>query len=185
MIDLSSLHTFIDRLSKREKAILYVSVIFVSLCLVDRLMVAPSFARMRWLDEEIKKNKLIIKKNLHFLSLRNKINLETKKYSSYFSKERSPDEEMNSLLKLIEDLARRAYVDLIYIKPAGFKSEKMQERYYIDLTCQGDMLKVVNFIYRVENSNKLLSIEKLAISPDSEGSSLVQCRITISKISIL
>jgi hypothetical protein len=102
----------------------------------------------------------------------------------YFKEESSPDEEMNFLLNLIGDFARQASVDLLYIKRSGFKNEKMQRKYYIDLNCQGTMSQIVNFLYLIENSKKLLNVEKLIISPRSESSSIANCRITISKISI-
>jgi hypothetical protein len=184
MFDISFFHKFISNLSKRERIVLYTTIIFVSLALLDRLVVSPAFTKMAMLNDEVEEQKLIIKKSLHFLSLKDIIDVEAKKYSVYFSEEGSPDEEMNSLLKLIEDFARQTNVDLLYIKPAGFKSEEGHRKYYIDLNCQGGMPEVINFLYLIENSKKLLSVEKMNIAPESEGSSVAQCRMTLSKISI-
>lgn len=111
--------------------------------------------------------------------------MEASKYKIYFSEEeKSPDEEMNSLLKLIEDIARKTNVGLLYIKPAGFKSEKTQDEFYIDLTCQGKMSNIARFIYRIESSPQLLNIEKFTLSPIEEGSPFAQCRMSILKITI-
>jgi hypothetical protein len=185
MIDLSRLQSFISNLSKRERMVLYSCLIFVSLALLDRLIISPAFTKKKLIEEKIKNKKLMIKKDLYFLSLKEKIDFEVSKYKDYFRKEKkSPDEEMNSLLKLIEDIARRTGVDLLYIKPAGFKSSKAQNEFYIDLTCQGKMPNIVRFIYRIESSPQLLNIEKFTLSAIEEGSPLAQCRMTILKISI-
>ena len=46
------------------------------------------------------------------------------------------------------------------------------------------MPEVVKFLYSVENSGKLMTIEKYVISPKEQGSSIAQCRLTVSKVII-
>ena len=136
------------------------------------------------LEEEIKKKELLIKKDLRFLSLEKEINKEVSSYQSYFSQVISADEEMNALLKIIESFAREVGINLLYIKPAGFKTDETQSKYSIDLNCQGEMNQVIDFIYRIESSKKLLIVERLSIVPESEESSIANCRITVSEIGI-
>lgn len=184
MINLGSLHQFINRLSKRERLISYGSIFFVTMAFLDGAIVSPAFLKISSLNKEIEETKLMIKKDLRFLTFKKRINEETERYASYFYEANSPEEEMNTLLKMIEDFARKASVYLLYRKPAGFKSEEAQKKYYIDLTCEGIMTQIIDFLYQIESSDKILNVEKLIITPKSEGSRIAQCRITISKINI-
>ena len=46
------------------------------------------------------------------------------------------------------------------------------------------MEQLVDFMYNIENSDKLLMIEKYQISPKSKESSVAKCAMSISKIVI-
>lgn len=184
MINLNELQTFIKKLNSREKAVFYGSIIVVCLAVMDRLVINPAVSRVASLNKEVAQQKINIKKNLYFLSLKDKVSKEVSKYESYFKEAPSSEEEMTSLLKLIEGFASKSAVYLVYSKPAGFKSEGSQKRYYIDLNCEGTMPQLLNFVYQIENSNKIMYIDKMSFSLKSEGSNIVQCRLSIIKLGL-
>ena len=53
MLNLRAVQGFLSRLSKRERLVMYCAVIFVSITLLDRLLVYPISFKIKSLNEEI------------------------------------------------------------------------------------------------------------------------------------
>lgn len=184
MFKIQTFYTILARLSKREKLILYVAVSFVSLTLLDRLIISPSFSKMKSLNREIQEKESGIKKNLHILAQKDRILAESAKYNSFLSSPESGEDQLTSLLKEIENYANKASVYLIDMKPSGVKDIGPSKKYLINLNCEAQVEQLTNFMYNIENSSELLTIEKYQISPKAKESSVARCSMTISKIII-
>ncbi|MBU1061781.1 MAG: hypothetical protein KJ952_03545, partial [Candidatus Omnitrophica bacterium] len=179
------LYSFLARLNKREKAILYGALFIVSLTALDRLVIYPIFSKMEALDEEIKKTESDIKKNLHILSHKDRILAEKTKYNSFLSSSKSGEEEMTTLLKEIEVLANENSIYLVDMKPRGLEDVGGSQKYFINLNCEAQMEQLTTFMYAIESSDRLFTIEKYQISPKSKDSSLARCNMAISKIIVM
>lgn len=178
-------YIFLSRLSKREKAIFYVTATFLVLMALDRAILYPTFSKMDTLDSEIKTKQVNINRDLRMLSQKNRILKEVAKYGSYLNKPQSEEEGVTTLLKEVESLANKSSLYIVDMKPAGLKiDEKKSQRYAVNLNCEGQMEQIMDFMYNVENSRKFLTIEKYQISPKTKLSSVVNCTMTIVKIVI-
>ena len=184
MINLQSLQNTFTRFSKKEKIVFYVAVVFVSLALFDRLLIGPSQSRMKAQNEETLAKMMLIKADKRYLAAKDKVEFERKKCESYLSKSTSTEEEVTSTLKEIENLGNQAGIYIDYIRPGDVSAKGFFTKYLINLSCEGEMPQMVGFLYSIENSEKLLTIEKYVITPKTEGSSIARCRITVSKTSI-
>ena len=182
MINIKQLQTFLGRLSGREKFFFYGAAIFIFLVVLDKAFIGPSFSKIKSQDEEIKEKKLIIKKDLRILALKDTIGKERQKYENYFTKSGSLEEEKTSILKEIENIANDNGVYLIYVRPGEIITEGPFKNFIINLSCEAEMPQVASFLYFIESSSKLLTIDRYVVIPKAEGSSIAQCRITISKI---
>jgi len=182
LVKIQALYAFLSRLSKREKLILYLSVFFVSLTLLDRLAISPISSKMRALDKEIQDKEAGIKRDIKMLAQKDRIAAESAKYNSFLDKTKSEEEETSSLLKEIESLAGKSTVYLIDMKPGGVKEAGQSRKYLVSLNCEAQMEQLVDFMYNIENSLKLLIIEKYQISPKTRESSVARCSMTVSKI---
>lgn len=182
--NLQAIYTIVSHLSKREKVILYAIVFFVSLVLLDRMIIFPISSKMRGLTKEIQDKELDIKKNAHIVAQKDKIAAERAKYLSFLTKVESEDEEVTSVLKDIESLANQNSVYLIDIKPAGIKSIGVSQKYMVTLNCEAQMEQLMKFMYDIENSKQLFTIEKYQIGPKSKESSIAKCSMSISKMAI-
>nr|MBP7217054.1 hypothetical protein [Candidatus Omnitrophota bacterium] len=95
------------------------------------------------------------------------------------------EEVLTVFLKEIEELANRSSLYVVDMKPQGVKEEKDgTRRYFITLNCEGQMEQIMDFMYNVENSKSLFTIEKYQVGPKSRESSIAQSSLTISKIAI-
>lgn len=185
MLKIQFFYTILSRFSKREKVVFYTALFFISLTLVDRLMISPVIYKIKSLNKEIQAKETEIKGNLRLLTHKDRILAESKQYSSYASSLRSEEEEMTSFLKEIENSANKTSIYLIDMKPGGVKEVDSSKRYFVNLNCEAQMEQLVNFMHDIENSDKLLIVDKYQISPKSkESSSIVRCRMTISKVAL-
>ena len=181
MLKIQALYSFLSRLSKREKLIFYGAATFVSLAMIDQLIVTPIYSKITSLNKEVVDKEAGIKKNLRILSQKDRIVEERNRYASLLNKFESGEEDITALLKEVEVLAGKNSVYLIDIKPVGLESEEGQEKYLVRLNCEAEMTGIFSFIYSVESSDKLLTVEDYKITPKSPGSSVARCTMSISK----
>lgn len=184
MINVQKIYAFFSHLSRREKIVFYVAIGFLTLTVLDRLIIYPVLSKIRTLNEEIREEKTRIKKDLHILAQKDRIIQESKKYARYSIQDLSAEEITTSVLKEIGNLANQTAVYLIDIKPTGVKEESMFKKYYVSLSCESQMEQLISFMYNIENSNTLLKVEKYNISPKSEESSIARCSMIVSKTAI-
>jgi len=90
---------YLSRLNKREKFVFYAAVVFISIALVDRLIVGPIVSRMRLLDEKIKIQKELIKKNARIVSEKDRVLAAVKDYAIFSRKAQTSDEEVATILR--------------------------------------------------------------------------------------
>jgi Tfp pilus assembly protein PilO len=184
MIKLEPLYKKLMALSPRERLVFNVTVAFIALTLLDRLVVSPIFSRMKELNEQILEEETNIKKNLRIVSQKDKIVTESKKFETYLASSESGEEEMTALLKDLEDLASKNSVYLIDMKPAGVKEAGPVKKYIITLSLEAQMDQLAAFMYAVESSDRLSTIEKYQIEPKSRDSSVARCTMTIAKVAL-
>lgn len=177
--------SLVSKLSKREKIIFYVTVFLVFSFVVNRLILHPAFSRIEALDMQIQKQDENIKKSLLILSREDEIMSEYDKYLSYFETEESKVEEPISFLKMVENLAKNSSVELLDIKPSSSQEEDLIKEYFVTLNCEAPMEEIFDFLYSVENSDQLLNVERMLITPKGDGTDIVKCNVYISKVLIL
>src|SRR5512136_2530041 len=101
---------FVNTLSKKEKFILAIAASFIIIAFLDRVVFQVIFSKMEVLDEQIKAQQLLIKKDLRVLAQKDAIVAEDTRYSVYSIKPKSEEEEISGILKEIESLATQASV---------------------------------------------------------------------------
>ena len=181
-IQIQELLKFISKLSPKEKVIFYAACAVVSLLLLDRLIVSPVFYKIESLDSQIKEREGSARKNLRVLAQKDRIQAAGASYSAFSgNKFGSEDEEITAFLKEIEVMANKSSVYLIDIKPGNSKLTPQARKYLVNLNCEAQMEQVIDFMYAIENSSKLLTIERYQISSKSKDSSLSRCNIVVSK----
>lgn len=179
LIDMAKIVAMLQRLSPREKVILYFSVAAVVLVAADQLVLTPIYRNFQSLDQRIQDTENNIKKSIRLLGQKEKMLRESEKYATYTAASRSSEDGVLVLLKNIQELASQSSVNLLYSKPAGGDS-KERNVYRITLECEGQVDQIINFFYAVENSKLLFRIEKYALQATAKGSSVIKCAATVS-----
>jgi Tfp pilus assembly protein PilO len=183
MINLKEIHSVFARFSRKEKLILSVACVCVVLALVDRMVVAPIISKLDSLKGQIRQKEETIKRNLHIVSQKERVEHEVQKFSSYFNALASEEENVTVFLKELEALANKSSLSIVDMKPAGIKEDDNKvKKCVVTLSGEGQMEQIMDFMYNVENSSSLLTVERYQINPKSRETSVAQCSMTISKI---
>lgn len=174
---------FISGLSANERKILVVASLFVLFALFDRLLVGPSFNRMKELDESIAKEEDTIRHNLRFLDYKKRIVGEAAAFRDFYTQEvRSEDEVIADFLKKMELLASQAQVTLSKISPAGQDPQKDYVKYFVTMDCSGKLESITSLVYAINNAKALIKVEKMSLSSNARSADTVQASLTVSKM---
>ncbi len=182
MLDLQTISKKIANFSPRERMIFNLTAAFLFLMLLDRTVISPIFSQIDALNQEIKQEEAAIKKNLRLLAQKDAILAQSSKFEPYLNSSLSQDEEVTSMLKEIEDLANKNSVYLIDLKPGDIKQSGATKKYFINLSLEAQMDQLTVFMYGVESSDRLFTIEKYQIEPKSRESSVARSTMIISRV---
>jgi len=181
---IKSLVSFVSRMSKRERTIFYATVFIVGTLLLDRMVLTPIFSKIKQLDETISHQEETVEQSLIIVTQEKRIEAESSRYASYLNEPQTEEKEITAFLKEVENIAKRSSVYLIDIKPSGKDVDGVSTRYFVKLNFEAQMEQVFHFFYNITNFKQLLKLESYQINPKSEGSSIVVCEASISKVII-
>jgi hypothetical protein len=180
---LTDLISKIQHFSRREKLVFFGALIFVSLALTDRLIIRTFFSILSGQDKQIRDQETQIKASLRVLAQKDRIQLQHTNYKSYLGSAKTENEEFTSILKALDSLAPvQPGFNLVDMKPAGVKESADSKKYLVILNCEGTMEKIMEFMYNIETSTKLLAVDKYEITPKSKDTNLAKCSMTISNL---
>jgi Tfp pilus assembly protein PilO len=173
-----------SRFSQRERTVLFFAAAAVSLLLIDRVIVGPVVSKIESLTDQIDEKKVDVERDLRILSYRDRIISERARYDAFLTTIRPEQEEITALLKEVEGLASESGIYLVDMKPRKIEDLGPSKKFVISLTCEAQMTQVIDFMYNIENSETLLTIEQYDISPKAKGSSIAKCTLSIAKLII-
>lgn len=176
---------FVDKLSGKERKFLYIALVVALLAVFDRLFMGPVLDKIGTLEKSIAEQQVSIKRDLRFLSYKDRIQKETKAFSKYFAGDVKDDDVVNAdFLRTIEKLASQAHVTLIKSNPSQAKKEAKFSEYYASLDCSGELKDVVTFMHLVNSSDDLLKIVQFNMTPKRGTTSEVNVSMNILKLVI-
>ncbi|MFA6383795.1 MAG: type 4a pilus biogenesis protein PilO [Candidatus Omnitrophota bacterium] len=179
---IQSLYATISKMSKREKIVLYGAVAIVAIAFLDRAIVGPIISRTQALDKAIADKRAMINRDMKILSQKDNIELRKAEYKAFSVLETTPEEDTSSLLKEVEILASKSSVYLADMKPQDPKQEQDFKKYQVNIICESPFDKFIEFMYNIENSRKVLKIEKFSIIRKSRSDATLKCTLTVSKV---
>lgn len=173
---------FISKLSEKEKRLTYATVVVILVVLLDRLFLGPVTSRLSSLDEEIKHQEESIRRDLRFLSYKNRILEENRVLKRYYTRKKLTKEETIALfLKRIEGLAAQAQINLIKVTPSEGEQKKGFVEYSASLDALGKLKDVITFMHLVDTSDDFLRVLKVNINAKKASSEDINVSLTITK----
>jgi Tfp pilus assembly protein PilO len=179
---LKGVYDVYSKMSKKEKAILFCACAFVAVAVGDRAIVGPIVSRTQSLDRAIIDKQAAIARDLKILSQIDSIEKRKAEYRAYSVAGTTPEEDTSSLLKEVDALAAKSSVYLSDIKPQEPKKEQGFKKYVVNISCEATFDKLIELLYNIENSKKVLKVEKFTLSLKSKQDSVLKCSMTVSKV---
>ncbi|MDP8298192.1 MAG: hypothetical protein RAP41_08475 [Candidatus Orphnella occulta] len=173
-------HIF-SRLSKRERYILYISAIVVVVVFFDRIVIKPLIGRIEKLNKEIVIYEKRLQRSLYLLSQEELITSEHKKYTKDIKQVSSEGEEKSRLLAEIEETARKSSVSLKDVKLGSTEKAGSYTKYTVEIIAESKVAYLVDFIYQLESSVRLLKIRSFYLVPIKEHSKTIRAQMTITE----
>lgn len=179
------IQNFISKLSPQEKKIAYIAIVALVLAILDRVFFGPVMSQLKSLDEQIEQEKNTAKRDLRFLSYKDKIIKEDEAFHVYYDQKFQAEEEIiAAFLKKVEVLASEAKLNLVKVSPAESVAQKGFIEYYANLECHGPLENFVKFMYAIDASAEMLRITKFSVTPKRASEQDVQAAMTVVKIII-
>jgi Tfp pilus assembly protein PilO len=171
-------------MTKKEKVIFYVAVIFVCLAFLDRLVYRPIRSKFTELREKILIEEKKVGSNIRNLVQREAILEEYKKFSGYITAIGTDEEEMAEFLKVVEETSRNSNIYMTDIKPQPVIKVDFYKRYVVEVDVEAAIERLMDFMHRLESLNQLINIEGLQLSREKEGSKVIKAHIVVTRILI-
>ncbi len=181
---IQTIQKFIAGLTSNQKQLLLIAGVLVGAALFDRLLIGPTVSRLSDIDQDIIKEKGVIKQDLHFLGYKDRIVKESEALEVYLTKDVATEEEMlSAFLKNVEDLASQAKIVVGKISPVAGQQEKEYLKYQADLECSGKFSDVISFMHLIDASPDLMKVTKFTLgAKKGEGDDIVKATMSIEKI---
>ncbi|MFH0771650.1 MAG: type 4a pilus biogenesis protein PilO [Candidatus Omnitrophota bacterium] len=174
----------LSSLSKREKTLFYIILTLIIVWIATVFIVKPFVDKWMKIEEKMYLTSLRVEKNRKILSFKERIQSEYDNFASAVKMQGSEEEEMAKFLTEIESLAQVSSVHISDIKPRPVKKTVFYDEYIIEVEVEGDIAQISKFIYDIQNSPRLLKIDKFSLGTKGAASALLKCDILVGRILI-
>ncbi len=167
--------TFLANMTPSQKKIFYVTVFIVVIALFDRLLVGPTMTKLGSIDESIENEENSIKRDLRFLSYKDRINKEGKTFEQYIAKTAPrEDEVMASFLEKLDQLVTKSGLVLLKNNRSNEQRDPTKESkdylvYRAELEASGSLEDIAKLLYAIDTSSDFLKVQKLNLAMKKTG----------------
>ena len=168
-------------LSKRERALVYATVVVVFLVSMERLVYHPIGSRLNELEQEILVTENQLRRNVRELAAGEAVRAAYAAYAPNASKARSAEEEMALLLNEIEGLARKSGLSLVNMKPKPAGRSDAGKQYPVEVELESPMAPLMKFLHSLHGSKHLLRVQQLRLVPKGGRSADVKVYLLINE----
>lgn len=175
---------FFTNLTRREKRIFYLTIAVIAFSLAYNFIIEPPSAKWSQLNQQIVKKEIELKRNIIYLQQKDRIKQGYGKYADYIRRSGSDEEEMAILLNTVEQQARSSGIHIANIRPKPIQTLGLYNKYILEMNCEAQMERYIEFIYNLQKSAQLIRVEKIKLTSQGKGNPLLNARLVITKVLI-
>ncbi|MFQ5681048.1 MAG: GspMb/PilO family protein [Candidatus Omnitrophota bacterium] len=169
-------------LTRREKAVLGVTIGIALFALLSNFMIAPAGQMIKKIGEEITRKELLLFRYMRLLNKKEDILSLYNSHKDILEGDLGAEEISSVLFRDVRDASGELGLALKQVKPLPVKTDKKLNRVSLEAELEGNLASIIGFIDRLERLNPFIRISGLRISPQSGDSSSLRCRIMLSRI---
>ncbi|NQT95817.1 MAG: type 4a pilus biogenesis protein PilO [Candidatus Omnitrophica bacterium] len=175
----------LNKLSPREKNILYVVIGVVIIALSYNFLIGPLINQWNSINRNIKLSKIKLQKSLSVIKKKPEIDKEYATYAARMKSKGSDEQDITQILNELETLSRKANLKITSMRPKPSKDKGYYKRFVVEIETESPMQSLMKFIYDVKNSPQLLKVDRLNLSTkSSQEGTLIRSSMVISKVVI-
>ncbi|MEE8359409.1 MAG: type 4a pilus biogenesis protein PilO [Candidatus Omnitrophota bacterium] len=171
----------LSKFSSREKILVISTVAVTIVTLTYGFIIEPIVGAYSRLNRQILSSTLKLEKGYRLLKRAEEIKTEYAKYAQLVKPSQSDEEEIASMLKVIEVLARGNNIYIRNIRPEPTKENEFYKEFMFELTAEAGIERLGKFIYDLQSSGNLLRVKRLTLSASSKGADSLKAVLEISK----
>lgn len=174
---------FLSKLSKKEKRLFYITVVVVAVVFFERVVLRPVLNKLEVLNGKISLEEKKLEKSLLVLQEESAINSEYEKFAQNIKQEQSDEETLAALLGSLEKMANSVSVFILGIKPNPIEKYDFYKKYSVKVEAEAKISNLIDFIYQMENSPKLLRLSDFRLTPQKKET-ILKIDMTITEVLI-
>jgi len=166
---------------KKERILIYITIFIVSIFLMEKFAISSLKLKLKRLRQQVKLQEVKLKKELEMRRRKNEIDSEYKHYQSYLKTGDSDREAVGKFLKEVERIAKSSAVSIASLNPT-VEPEQIEgyKKYKVNLRADVNMEQVSNFLYKVQESNLLIKVDKFSLASKNAMATSLRMDATIS-----
>jgi len=176
----------ISSLSKREKYILFITVGIILTCVIYNFLISPVIKKSKQMNQQFRQKTIKLQKSLQVL---NRAKLLQDWHNSIPFNLKASEIRQDGVTKIksyIVDISKKNLVQIINISSPGEREEHENYKFiFISLALKGQMENIIDFIYDIESSPMMFTVDKLQFSSIGEESGNVKVFLEIRKLIII
>lgn len=173
------------RLTEREQNILIVAMAMVVLTVVYNSVVGPLLEKSEMLDQEIERFQAQWIQEKAVVARSKTIDAKFDIYLDQFSRPGTKEETESAVLSEIETVARKLGVQVTSLKPGRASKDGYDDRFSVSVTSNSEFLKVIRFLYELQQSPHFFDVEGLAFEKSArKDMALMTSRLILTKVFI-
>lgn len=173
---------FIKNLSKREKLLLIVTLSIGCVVGIYVMIIEPIGIRWKMLDEQTESKVAQIIKDKTLLSAYKEMEKEYAKYQDLIQGSKNEEEELAKALGEIEAISKTSSCRILNVKSLSSKSVADYKEISFEVTAEGSIVEISQFLYAIETSAKCLRVRHFTISAKSGAGANLKAVFHIAKI---
>ncbi|MCK5450757.1 MAG: hypothetical protein KAI70_03200 [Candidatus Omnitrophica bacterium] len=173
-----------SKLKKKEKILTIGFGVLMAVFIVERLMLAPFIEKMESLSIKIDAEEDKVRRLLYMESQKENISKTFEKVKPYIVTGETDSGTFSDIMNNIEAIAKEQGIILLKMKPEVYEDKHNRDYNVrkVTLSIEGYLKEVVPFLYKLENSNYPLSINKLDLKVKSRETNLMTVDLDVHMI---
>lgn len=173
---------FLQKLNKREKRLLFITIAIVSGVALYIYCIEPLWNYWNSLDSTINNLTKQLQRSYIILSRAKSIEAQYAVYESKLKVEGSDQEKTAQILRQIETTARNNRVHINDINPQEIQDEEFHKYYVIEVEAEADVLSLLQFVYDLQVAQQALKVTRIQIAANSARPYVLKTDMLITKV---
>ncbi|MFH1413932.1 MAG: type 4a pilus biogenesis protein PilO [Candidatus Omnitrophota bacterium] len=173
----------IKKLNKRELILAVVVGTLLVIMTFKLLMFDPIRDKLISSSRKAHDSQLEIRKYIGLMQRKDEILKAKSQIERYLSLKGTEEDIVTIILTKVEAIASKSKLSISNMSPEQSTEEAGYKVYMLKLRAEGDMKKIFDFIYNLENADILFKIDRVALSAKDDTSSQIQFEADILAIS--